>query len=118
MEVDIAGLRLDYEDRINRKIPHPAGIWKNVVPEEEEEDQEPRRRSVVKVRLKLSGIMLTLSSRIGWCRHRNPRRRIHVHPGRVGEVHKVLYTNEVELLLKIQSVERGSRPRSATMLIP
>jgi len=45
VDVDIAGLRLEHDDRINRMIPNPAGISK-IIEEEERGDQEPRRSVV------------------------------------------------------------------------
>ena len=48
MDVDIAKLKLAYDDRINRKIPNPAGIGNICEPSELEQNQEPWE-TVVKV---------------------------------------------------------------------
>merc|ERR1719239_734437 len=41
MDVDIAKLKLAYDDRINRKIPNPAGIGNICEPSELKQNQEP-----------------------------------------------------------------------------
>ena len=40
MDVDIAKLKLAYDDRINRKIPNPAGVGNVCEPSELEQNKE------------------------------------------------------------------------------
>ena len=65
MDVDIAGLRLEYDERINRMIPTPAGYTLSPVEEGEGEDQEGRM-SMLRVHWSVECLVFTLSSsRIG-----------------------------------------------------
>ena len=59
MDVDLVKLKLAYDDRINRKIPNPAGVGFISEPLELEQQQDPRGTVV---RVILNYIKFTLKS--------------------------------------------------------
>ena len=68
MDVDIAGLRLEYDERINRMIPIPAGYTLSPVEEGEGEDQEARMSTLRVYRSVKCLVITSFSSRIGQIR--------------------------------------------------